>query len=99
MNVDELGSMELLTIAGGSISVSLLITMLLQVVKDYAPNLSGRQAVSAVYGVSGFAALVVLIVQEASPFEPLTYIAWFVLTLWASIIARGIYATMFRAAS
>ena len=96
MGVEDLGNTEILIVAGGTLTASTLITLLLQMVKDYFPGLSGRRAVSSVYGVSAVVSLVTLMVNGDNPLDPLTWVSWFVMTLLFSNVARGIYATMFR---
>lgn len=96
---NDIGSTEILVVAGGTLTASTLITLLLQMVKDYLPNLAGRRAVSAVYGVSAIVALVTLMVSGDNPLDPMTWVSWFVMSLLFSNVARGIYATMFRPVS
>lgn len=82
--------------AAGLVSVSAVIMILLQRVKDYWPVIQGRWAMLACDVVSLIAAAAVIYQTTPDWADPLTYIALALLTLSFGIVARGHFAQLFH---
>lgn len=82
--------------AAGVVSISALIMLLLQRIKDYFPGLEGWKAMLACDAVSLVVSL--LIVYQTTPDwrDPLTSISVCVLTLTFGVTARAFYASLFH---
>jgi hypothetical protein len=92
----DTSSIELAGVAGGTVSVSAVIFMLLQRLKDYFPRIEGRWALGALDTISLLCALAV--VQQTTPdwSDFLTWLSVLMLTGTFGIVARGIFAQLFH---
>lgn len=93
-----MGDVSGLQVAGGAFgvaSVSALLMILTQRLKDYWPGLSGRRAMFAVDVLSLITAALVLYQVGVDWYDGATYVALALGTLSLGIIARGHYAATF----
>lgn len=95
LRMDDLSGLQISAGAFGVVSVSALLMVLVQRVKDYLPALSGRGAMVAVDAISLLVAVIVMLQLGSDWRDPATYIALFMGTLALGIITRGHYASMF----
>ena len=93
--MDDLSGLQISAGAFGVVSVSALLMVLVQRVKEYAPTVSGRGAMIAVDSISLLVAVIVMLQLGSDWRDPATYIALFMGTLALGIITRGHYASMF----
>ena len=82
--------------AAGTLTVSAFLFLCLQAVKDFLPNLEGRAALCVLYALSGAIAAALLQQSGADWWVSESWLAWVVMTLSAAIIAKGIYAQLFK---
>lgn len=94
-----MGDVSGLQVAGGAfgvVSVSALLMILTQRLKDYWPNCSGRAAMAAVDALSALVTALVLYQVGVNWYDPASYIALAMGTLSLGIVARGHYAALFK---
>lgn len=90
---------ELAGAAGVTVSVGAALFLLLQAIKDFAPNLSGRAALGVVYALAFLiAAVIVSSSDDADWSTPATYLAVVIIGLSVSLVGKGIYAQLFKVA-
>lgn len=87
----DVGSIAIAAGAFGTVTVSALIVLLVELVKAYWPDLSGRRAEIAVTCVSVATVVVVLLSTRADWLSRDTWIALAVGTVSVNVLARSIY--------
>lgn len=92
----DYSSSQLAIGAGSTVAVSTLVFLMLQAVKDFAPNLAGRAALTVLYILSALVAAALTAQTTPDWFEYTTYLTIVVATVSISIIAKGIYAQLFH---
>jgi hypothetical protein len=91
---------EIAVYGGFTFTAGILISFVMQAVKDFAPNLSGRWAVAVVYLIGTLSALVIIDQAEPAPDwgERSTWYAAIPLAFVLSETARGAYERIFKRA-
>ena len=94
----DLSAAQLALGAAGTLTVSALLFLALQAIKDFVPTLGGRAALSVLYALSG--AIAAALVAQTYPdwMDYTTYFAIVVMTISVSIVAKGIYSQLFHVA-
>ena len=92
----DIGSVQIAAGLAGSLTIGTLIFLVMQNLKAFVPNLSGRPAEATVVFVAALVTLAAFITTDADWFDPETIIAYIVATLSASVIARSTYAALFK---
>lgn len=95
--MQDVGSLTIAAGVFGSVSVSVLVMLLVELVKAYAPGLSGRSSEVAVTLVSLAAVSAVLVSTRADWYSRDTYLALAIGTAGVNVLARGLYAKTSRA--
>ena len=92
----DYGTADLAVGAGATVAVSTFLFLMLQALKDFFPNIAGRNALGVLYGLSLLVALA--LVAQASPdwLDYATYLSLLVITVSVSIVAKGIYSQLFK---
>lgn len=90
--MENVGELTIAAGVFGTVSVSMLVMMLVELVKAYWPGLEGRCAEIAVTLVSLAAVVIVLVSTRADWWSRDTYIALAVGTFSVNVMARGFYA-------
>lgn len=94
--MDNLDSTTIAAGMFGSVTLGTLVMLLLQQVKAFWPTLAGRQAEAANVAVS-FVAVLLVVVAARSDWRALdTWLAIVIGTLGTTVIARGVYAQLFK---
>lgn len=88
----DVGSIAIAAGVFGTVGVSALVMLLVELVKAYWPDLQGRRAEIAVTCVSVATVLLVLLSTRADWWSRDTYIALAVGTFSVNVLARGLYA-------
>ena len=92
----DMDSVTFTIAAFGSVTLGTLVFYLMNLVKGWFPSLEGRAAEMAVTGVSLVAVLLVLWSGETDWRDSQTYLALIVGTLATTMVARGVYATLYK---
>ena len=94
--MDNLDSTTIAAGMFGSVTLGTLVMLLLQQVKAFWPTLAGRQAEAANVAVS-FVAVLLVVVASRSDWRAMdTWLALIIGTLGTTVIARGVYAQLFK---
>lgn len=81
----------------GTVSLSMFIFMLMQIIKGFTGDkIAGPWAEGMVLGVSAIAVIVALASVNADPYKTSTYVSFVAGTIGATVIARGLYAQLFK---
>ncbi len=96
VNANDIGATEIAAAFGVSMSVSTAVFLLLQVVKGFYPNLSGKAAEAAVVVTSAIAVSLALMGVHADWGKTDTWLAMVVGSLSLTVTARGLYAQLFK---
>lgn len=96
--MDDIGSVEIAAGLAGSVTIGTLCMLMLQTLKALVPTIQGRAAEIAVLIVSLVAVGLALLATDADWSATETYIGLFVGWLSTAVIARGVFAQLFRPA-
>ena len=94
--MNDIGSFEIAAGLAGSLTVGTLIFLIMQNVRAFAPNLSGRTAETVVLIISALAVIAAFITADVDWYSAQTIVAFVVSTLSASVLARSTYAALFK---
>ncbi len=90
------------TIAAGlgiTMTLGTAVFLMMQVVKGFIPSLAGRAAEGVVIAVSAVAVAMALVSVDADWTDPDTILTLVAGTLSTTVVARGVYAQLFRPAA
>lgn len=94
--MDGIDSITIAAGVFGSVTLGTLCFLLMQQVKAFLPELAGIAAEVAVVLVSFVAVALVLISTRADPRALDTWLALVIGTLGTTVIARGVYAQLYK---
>lgn len=94
--MDDVSTAQLTLAFVGSVTVSALLFLFIQAIKDFFPGLAGRAALGTMYALSLAIALAMLYQTGADWYDPLTYLAAIVVAISVAIVAKGIYAQVYQ---
>lgn len=92
----DVDSVTFTVAAFGSVTLGMLVFYAMSIVKGWFPTIEGRRAEMAVVGVSLLAVVLVLWAGETNWRDDGTYLALIVGTLATTMVARGVYAQLFK---
>lgn len=92
----DYSTVEVVTAVGGTVSAGAIITMILHLVKDFFPKLKGRKAMAAVHSTALLAAIMLILASSPDYGDILTYVGVIIVWLGLTVVARGVYHTLFQ---
>ena len=94
--ITDIDGTTIAALSAGTVTLGVIITYLMQMVKGWFPSLEGRRAEVAVVGVSLVAVLLAMWGADTDWRDDKTYLAVIVGTLAATKIARDHYAQQWK---